>query len=97
MKYLIIAKPRQKLRVEQTEELLADAKKWLSTRLENGTLDCAYQFVPAGGMAIANYDDHQKLHFDLPTYPQFPNFKWKVKPIVDLMAIYDQMESMESS
>jgi hypothetical protein len=83
MKFLIITKPRTVPLPENYVEIVKAAKDWLKSKLADSTLDCVYSFIPSGGIAIGNAESHEKIYDDILTYPLFPFFEWKVKPLAD--------------
>ena len=68
---------------EQGAELYQAAGKWISERLEDGRMDCAYVFVDGGGLAIRNAETHEQAFDELMSYPLYQFFRWEVKPLCD--------------
>jgi hypothetical protein len=52
--------------------------------LGSGLLECAYQRIPEGGLAIASVDSTEKLWETIHAYPLYHLFDWQVEPLADL-------------
>ncbi len=84
MKYLTVAKPgTTQIPVEQGAELLQVGLSWIKAKLDDGTLDCAYNLFGGGGFAIGNADSHEQILANLLEYPLYPFFTWEVTPLLD--------------
>ncbi|MHA1304107.1 MAG: hypothetical protein ACTSQE_13545 [Candidatus Heimdallarchaeaceae archaeon] len=84
MKFLIQLVPKIQTSIpENYKELLLKSNDWVNSKLDDGTFDCAYYMIPAGGVCIANVDNHDKLWELINEYPVGFNFDWKITPLAD--------------
>ena len=90
MKFLVIARPNAASQSPATSEALKASYQYFKTRLENGTLDCAYSFVPFGGMGIANADTPEQLWAEISGYPLVTGFDWEVQPLADILFVLEK-------
>jgi hypothetical protein len=90
MKFLILGKPRAGAHpVEDRAAANKAAKAMLEKLLEDGTLDCSYQLVGGGGVAIGNADTAEDLLRVLWSYPLFSQFEWHVEPLVESVKVFE--------
>jgi hypothetical protein len=91
MKYLITGRWKAPVPPEQAPELWQAAKDWMSSRLENATLDCHYPFPDvSGGMVIANYDSHEAVWEDIISFPLSPYLAWEIEALCEWEYVYDK-------
>lgn len=84
MKFLVVAKPGgQPLAPEKAQEAYKAAHAYGNKYLEDGTYDCLYAFFGGGGFAITNAESADEVYRILIQYPMYPNFEWKVTPLLD--------------
>ncbi len=62
---------------------LETTKKWVNSRLADGTLESAYSFPAGGGFFIANADSHEDLMKILVDFPLRPLSDFEVHVISD--------------
>lgn len=95
MKYLIVTKlGTTPMPVEQGADLIQMGLSWIKAKLDDGSLDCAYNLIGGGGLGIGNADSHEQILAELLEYPLYPFFTWEVTPLLDLessMAGYIEM------
>ncbi len=90
MKYLVIQKPRRTtLPPEELAAIQQAAKEWLNAKLADGTIDCAYAFAAAGGVAIGNADSHEDLMRQIVESPLWPVSKFEVHALCDFDQAFD--------
>ena len=90
MKFLLISKTRTG--APEFEDPVASyqaAKEWMSNRLADGTVECAYASV-VGGVTIVNASSHEELWELLRVYPLFRRLEFEVVPLVDFNYVVDQ-------
>ena len=82
MKFLVTVTPRQVAPMPPgaIAEVLSAQRDWLTQKLEDGTLDCAYGFIGGGGVGIANADSIEEMHALLVQSPGFPIGDNEVRP-----------------
>lgn len=90
MKFLVLAKPKSGFGPQTPPEAYKAAHAYFKTRLENGLLDCAYTFVPAGGIGIANSESAEQLWAELISYPLYSGFDWEVQPLADILVVLEK-------
>lgn len=102
MKFLVITRQREGVpNPENYVDLLKAAKEFINTKMADGSLDCVYQTIskiPGAAIAIANAESHEQLLSDLMAYPLFTLLKWKIKPLVDAIKLFDiSIAALENS
>jgi len=66
------------------------AKEYFNAMLADGTLDCVYVFVTAGGVTIANADSHEELWEKITASPLFPFLEWEAHALADFSYTFDK-------
>jgi hypothetical protein len=90
MKFLILGKPRSGAPAPEDREAANQASKAaLEKWLADGTLDCSYQRVGGGGVAIANADTAEELLQAMWSYPLYAQFEWQVEPLVESVKAFE--------
>jgi muconolactone delta-isomerase len=86
MKFLVTVTPRQVAPMPPgaIAEVLSAQRDWLTQKLEDGTLDCAYGFIGGGGVGIVNADSIEEMHALLVQSPGFPIGDNEVRPLGEL-------------
>ena len=90
MKFLILTTPRAG--TEPLEDRAATnraAKAALEKWLADGALECAYQCLGGGGVAIASADSAEELLATIWSYPLHDQFEWHVEPVVDVLKAFE--------
>ena len=84
MKFLVWAKPLPGAPAfEDPLTAFRAAQKYLESNLKSGKLDCAFQTMGGGGIAIANADSAEELWQDLLSYPLSSRLTYHVEPVAD--------------
>ena len=88
MKFLILASLKNDPpKFRKHRQATADAEKLISMWKEEALLDCAYQRLPEGGLAIASVDSGEKLWELIHQYPLYRLFEWHIEPLAELEAV----------
>jgi hypothetical protein len=90
MKFLILGKPKAGAPpIGDREAANRAAKAALEKWLADGVLDCSYQCVGGGGVAIANADTAEELLQAMWSYALYSQFEWHVEPLVESLKAFD--------
>jgi muconolactone delta-isomerase len=89
MKFLVFSKSRTGQNPPESVDLFQQTQDWMSARLADGTLDCAYNLPAGGGVAIVNADSHEALTEVLSSYPLQPWTSYEVHPLSDVKHVFD--------
>ena len=89
MKFLVLSKYRTGQHPPESADLFQQTLDWISARLADGTLDCAYNLPAGGGVAIVNADSHEALTEVLSAYPLQPWTSYEVHPLSDVKQVFD--------
>lgn len=85
MKYLLIVTDRPNGPFPPDPLALNRAvQEFVSARLADGTMDCAYYLLPRGGMSIINADSHEALLALLRAWPGFGYQEFEVHMLGDI-------------
>lgn len=57
---------------------------WVQKGKETEQLDCIYQLMSRGGVAIGNANSAEEMWGAIASYPFFEQFEWEIEPLVDL-------------
>ena len=89
MKFLVFSKYRIGQDPPESLDLFQQTQDWMSARLADGTLDCAYNLPAGGGVGIVNADSHEALTEVLSSYPLQPWTSYEVHPLSDVKHVFD--------
>ncbi len=85
MKFLVVAEPREGVQApENYRELIQATIKWFETKLADGSIDCVYQTIDGGGLAIVNADSHEALWEQIMSYPLGLLVNFGAEPLIDI-------------
>jgi hypothetical protein len=87
MKFLVTATPGP---MPPPPDLLREARDWLQSRVDDGTLECVYAFPHGGGCVIGEYDSHEDLMEQLMDYPLSPFVSYESHALVEFDAAFDR-------
>ena len=90
MKFLVLTTPRTGAEPPADREATnRAAKAALEGWLAEGQLECAYQCLGGGGVAIANADSAEELLATMWAYPLHDQFDWHVEPVLDVLKAFE--------
>ena len=84
MKYL--ASGKQTIYPDDYEtkvDFLRKSQEWLTARMAEGIVECAYSYTAGGGFIIFNVASHEELVAQLIDFPLFPLSEFNVEPIIE--------------
>jgi hypothetical protein len=81
MKFLTIVRPGP---MPPPPDVVRAGQQWLHQKLDDGTFECVYSFVAAGGFSIGNADSIEGQMDLLGEYPLAPFVQYEVHPLVEL-------------
>jgi hypothetical protein len=84
MKFLVLTKPYPGAPMPKDPAVYQATMAWVKKGLESGQLDCIYQLVSRGGVAIGNANSAEEMWGAIASYPFFEQFEWEIEPLVDL-------------
>ncbi len=92
MKFLVVAEPREGVQApENYRELIQATTKWFEAKLADGSVDCVYQTVDGGGLAIVNVDSHEALWKQLMSYPLGMLVNFRAEPLIDIQFTFKKI------
>ena len=92
MKYLVIGSQVTMATEHKAQaDFLERTKEWVSAKLADGTLECAYSFPSGGGFFIFNADSHEDLMRLLVDFPLRPLSELEVHAICDFSQATDMV------
>ena len=95
MKFLVLSRPRTDAPVPRDAlTLYQTAEEWLDSALKSGQIDCVYQRVGGGGVAIVNADTAEELWEGIASYPLTAQLEFQVEPLVDVRYAFNRVNEM---
>jgi hypothetical protein len=91
MKFLVIGNlARHGLPLKRVLSILKASKKWHEEKIKDGTIDCLYNVIEGGGIAIQNHDSAEEAFDQLADYPGYLLYDWEIIPLVDNSKVMDR-------
>jgi len=97
MKFLVTVSPLAGVDVPDPLGLAKQSKIFFSEAMEQGIVECMYQFTNGeGSVAVIQVDSEETAWAFIATNPSYAYGKYEVKSLVDGLAAFDQfIEMME--
>jgi len=95
MKFLVLATRSSDAPVSQDWlALYQAANAWIESRSKSGQLDCIYQRLQGGGVAIVNVNTAEELWEGIASYPFTAQLDWQVEPLFDVGYVFNRAIEM---
>ncbi len=93
MKFLILVKEKVGAPpLENWEDTVVKSRAFLEEGLEDGWLECVYNFANAtGSVAIVDVESHEEIWTKLHAYPLSQVQTYEAIPLIDAMFAFDQI------